>query len=452
MALKNIKEIINNKGYVINPNDRKIFEEGDLQSFFGFSVNDAIEFIIYDVNDNQLPQLDGKLVRYIPLSTANINDYFLIPDGTEFQKFSLPSEYFIDVERLLNEAGYANGIFKTQITLINKRAGSDSEFDKLWVQEISPSRTEVRLLPLKKGIELNSELKQRYNIFVNGGDFREDTAQLAFQIVDQITPTEVELMIKQTYGAGWLKSFIEDFKVSDFNRLLTRIYESFVTSVTYEFTNRYSVIGTSNYGKLRGAKLSVELSRDKVIGIIKRILIQSIDYYLPQVDTQKKTKTSNDFVESVDTANDVIQTEQSDTVVTPKRVTLETIDIVKIDDPTTEVVINAELKKIVTKTPIKVIPSDDDFIDPRDPLGGVELDLNDPNEKALYDIVVDTYSQVNQESTKQFFEDLNNKSLEQGAPVEETRGQSTRGQSAGQGNSVSQVIDGKVKRRQINQI
>ena len=53
MAIRNIKELINNKGYVINPNDRKIFEEEDLQSFFGFSESDAIEFIIYDINNNQ---------------------------------------------------------------------------------------------------------------------------------------------------------------------------------------------------------------------------------------------------------------------------------------------------------------------------------------------------------------------------------------------------------------
>jgi hypothetical protein len=152
MAIRNIKELINNKGYVINPNDRKIFEEEDLQSFFGFSESDAIEFIIYDINNNQLPQGDGNLVRYIPLNSQNINDYFLIQDGTLFQKYKLPSEYFIDAERLLAEAGYTNGIFKTQITLINKRAGSQKSYDKLWINEISPSRTEVRLFPLKRDL------------------------------------------------------------------------------------------------------------------------------------------------------------------------------------------------------------------------------------------------------------------------------------------------------------
>ena len=65
MALQNFKDIINNKAYRIQSKDRDIFEKGNLQSFFGFSNKDAIEFIVYDANDNQLPQKDWGLVRYI---------------------------------------------------------------------------------------------------------------------------------------------------------------------------------------------------------------------------------------------------------------------------------------------------------------------------------------------------------------------------------------------------
>ena len=116
--------------------------------------NDAIEFIIYDANDNQLPQRRYGQARYIPLTAENIGDYFMIAEGTIFQKYKFPSEYFIDVEKLLKEAGYENGTFKTQVTLINKRIGSPSNLDKLWISEISPSRTEIRLYPNEIGIVL----------------------------------------------------------------------------------------------------------------------------------------------------------------------------------------------------------------------------------------------------------------------------------------------------------
>jgi len=86
MAIKTFKEILNNQGYRISSNDRKIFEEGNLESFFGFGETDAIEFIVYDMEDNQLPQMNDELIRYIPLTTANIKDYFLIAEGTIFKK------------------------------------------------------------------------------------------------------------------------------------------------------------------------------------------------------------------------------------------------------------------------------------------------------------------------------------------------------------------------------
>ena len=57
MAIKTFKEIIDNKGYRISTKDREIFEEGNLQSFFGFSDSDMIEFIVYDANENQLPKV-----------------------------------------------------------------------------------------------------------------------------------------------------------------------------------------------------------------------------------------------------------------------------------------------------------------------------------------------------------------------------------------------------------
>ena len=107
MAIKTFKEIIANKGYRIDSNDRRIFETGTIESFFGLSPNDAIEFIIYDSNDNQLPQQNFSNVRYIPLTAENIGDYFLIAEGTLFQKYKFPNEYFIDIERLLKEAVYS---------------------------------------------------------------------------------------------------------------------------------------------------------------------------------------------------------------------------------------------------------------------------------------------------------------------------------------------------------
>lgn len=354
MAIRNIKELINNKGYTINPNDRKIFEEEDLQSFFGFSETDAIEFIIYDINDNQLPQGDGELVRYIPLNSQNISDYFLIQDGTLFQKYKLPSEYFIDAERLLSEAGYTNGIFKTQITLINKRAGSQKSYDKLWINEISPSRTEVRLYPLKEGVLLKPELQERFNIFINNGDFREDTIAYALQFIETIDATKLSSFVRNKYGNVWVDELISEFKIKDFDVFLNSIYVKFRQASIYEFTNRISKIDDINFGKPKASKPKIELSKESIVNTCKQLLTYIVNYYLPQQDVKLQTTTVGAFEASVDAVRDIIQTSESDTLITPKQIELEIKTITKPDITGIPAAIQRMIKKEIEK-PIKSI-------------------------------------------------------------------------------------------------
>ena len=284
MAIRNIKEIIDNKGYVVSSRDRAIFQEEDLQSFFGLSDNDAIEFILYDVNDNQLPQNLYGNVRYIPLTTDNISDYILISDGTTFSKNQLPSEYFIDVERLVREAGYNNGIFKIQITLINRRIGSDALMDKLWIQEISPSRNEIRLLPLERSNNIE-ELKKRFAILYKGADFRDDIIPYLSKFLDNITSVEARQQLVDLFKSEWVIKFKTEFKINDMDVFLTNIYTKFVEAIYYEFSNRISDITSVNYGSQKKTPIELELSKDDVMGACELVLQQCINYYLPIRDT-----------------------------------------------------------------------------------------------------------------------------------------------------------------------
>jgi len=319
MAIKTFKEIIKNKGYRISSKDREIFEQGTLQSFFGFSDSDMIEFIIYDANDNQLPQGEfGELARYIPLSSENIKDYFLIADGTEFQAFQFPNEYFIDAERLLNEAGYNNGIFKTQITLLNKRVGYESPNEKLWIQEISPSRTEVRLQPIMNDVSKKTDLLQRYNIMLNGSDFRDDIIPYIGSFLDSINPSEVSLFIKKTYGEKWYNNFISEFGIGAMDVLVTKIHNEFRKSVLFEFANRNSSITDVNYGKKRQTKPSLQYSKEDVYKVSQRIIVEVIQKYLPKRTIQTSTQIENQFDASNDELNQIVKRRESDVTIRAK--------------------------------------------------------------------------------------------------------------------------------------
>jgi hypothetical protein len=351
MAIQFFKDVVDSKGYRINSKDREIFERGDLQSFFGLSDADAIEFIIYDVNDNQLPQTKYGLVRYVPLTTQNIRDYFLIADGTLFQAFNFPNEYFIDIERLIKEAGYNNGIFKTQITLVNKRVGSDSKFDKLWISEISPSRTEVRLLPLKRPETINSELFERYGIFLRDGEFREDTIVYAINFIEKVNPSLIATAIKAKYSDAWFDKMRNEFKIQSFDIFVNSVHNKFMQSAIYEFTNRISDVKDLNYGKPKATKPTLELSKNTIKDTCYKLVIKAIDYYLLTPDVVYGTTYDVGTDESLDIVGQVLQRTASDINIDTTPPEIKQVERIKVKQLDKEVKLEKEKEKEIPPAP-----------------------------------------------------------------------------------------------------
>lgn len=313
MALRNFKDIIDNKAYFINSKDRKIFEDGDYASFFGFGEGDMIEFIVYDANDNQLEQANNGLVRYIPLNNQNIRDYILLPDGTKFQALNFPKEYFVDVERLLSEAGYDNGIFKTQINLINRRVGGFERDNKMWISEISPSRTELRLFPLKKPTNQNYQLDERFRIFISDEEFRDDTIQSALSFLEKINPAVIDTFLTNKYSDAWTQKMQSDYKIPNIDEFCNRVYSKFLESAIFEFTNRYSDINSLLYGQLKPNAAPLKLSKSEIKSKCTELLINSINFYLITPDINNKSDFEIATEESMDLVSDVLQTKTADT-------------------------------------------------------------------------------------------------------------------------------------------
>ena len=87
MAIKDFKKIEDRKGYLVDDDDRQIFEKEIGKAPFGLGLSDMIEFILYDASDNQLPQGErGELVRYIHLSDKESKKYFTITNSQYTKK------------------------------------------------------------------------------------------------------------------------------------------------------------------------------------------------------------------------------------------------------------------------------------------------------------------------------------------------------------------------------
>ena len=63
---------------------------------------------------------------------------------------------------LINDLGYTNGIIKININFVRYKVGSEDVLESVWIEEISPSREEIRIIPLKtKFPNINSKTNQQ---------------------------------------------------------------------------------------------------------------------------------------------------------------------------------------------------------------------------------------------------------------------------------------------------
>ena len=332
MAINEFKKIVDTKGYKLDDKDRQIFEREMQKTLFGssnttwniYGNSDMIEFVLYDSNENKLPQGDnGEFVRYIHLDDVNINKYFQIKpaESSIAGVVEVSPEYLVDTELLIKEAGYSNGIFKTQITLLNRRAGSEKiQYDRMWVHEISPSRTEIRVLPVNdKNDNVLPDLQERYNIFVDGGQFRDDTITYVQNFVESINVQKVfESFLKYkghvVSGQTYVDLIKDEFKVAEFEKFLNRIKDTLIQSMRYYVENRDYNINSATYGLPLSSRPPLSLSKEQICTVTSNVLADTIDYELPRRTIVENSTLSMEDQITFDALQNIYNTTTSDTI------------------------------------------------------------------------------------------------------------------------------------------
>ena len=324
MAIKTFKDIEQKKGYRVDKKDREIFEREVRRGIFGMDSGDIIEFVLYDSADNPLPQesANGKLVRYISYTDTNIQKYFSKVNQTKFNiKRNGAEEFFIDVEKLIKEAGYSQGVFKTSVSLLNRRLGSeDRKFDKVWIHEISPSRTEVRVLTVidESTGKPNSDLQTRYNTLVRGEDFAADVVLFLDEFSQQFDVQKVlERMLrlrgKVADGQGYIKLIQKEFKIENFERWLSLVKISFDKSLD-NFKNKryYNILEQDKFGKPTGESFGVNFDSRGIIQQLCDIAENCVNYHLPSQDIRRETARSRTQQKTLDKVKQILKTVESD--------------------------------------------------------------------------------------------------------------------------------------------
>jgi hypothetical protein len=236
-----------NKGDFLLKDDLLIVSKTEIEEAdFGDCKHDVMEVSIYDVNNVLLPNKTGKNVAYIKPNDIKNYMYDIVNAGGQ-------KELAINVEKLLNDLGYSNGILKVNLNFVRNKIGTDNDLTRVWIQEISPSREEVRIVPLKtKYDNINNITKSEFkNIHNLSKDFKYYKKNIldALDKFETNSLTVIDDALVAKFGNDFRSVLRKDFGLRDLDTFHKRIFENFRDSIKNWVNNKYYDISQSNFGK-----------------------------------------------------------------------------------------------------------------------------------------------------------------------------------------------------------
>jgi len=291
----NIESINNkssNEGQFLQADDLFIVSKKEIEDTdFGNCKYDVMEVSVYDINNNLLPQKSGNNVAYI--KTDDIKNYMYQITNTGGQK-----ELAIDIEKLLKDIGFTNGILKVNINFVRYKVGTENELERVWIQEISPSREEIRILPLKTKVSnINNKTKKEFKDLQSlNKNFKYYKISLLNSINSYETTflEKIDSALETQYGKDFFNILKKDFGLSKFSKIRTNIFTDFKTSVDYYLNNKEYDVTQSTFGKK--SKIRFEdcdvYDFANLVNEIQVILYKCVDFNLQSLKRRDVTTNS----------------------------------------------------------------------------------------------------------------------------------------------------------------
>jgi hypothetical protein len=267
-----------NEGQFLQADDLFIVTKKETEEAeFGECKYDVMEVSVYDINNILLPQKSGKNVAYIKKNS--IGSYMYSLTNTLGKK-----ELAINIEKLLNDLGFTNGILKVNINFVRSRVGSENELERVWIHEISPSREELRIIPLKtNNPQLNvTNTKQ----FLNLNNLNRDFKYYKKNILDGLDSFEktslqsIDDTLVAKFGNDFQSVLKKDFGLSNFNVFKSKIFTDFRDSVNHWLNNKNYDIAQSTFGSPSEKRFDdcEQYDFNYLLNEIKNILNNSITF------------------------------------------------------------------------------------------------------------------------------------------------------------------------------
>ena len=345
--IENINLNLDSTAQLVASKDLTIFKTGVKNiTDFGMSKNDIIEFRVYDISNNLLQQTGGIKVRYI--HKDDLPKYLLSTIDPVTQELI----YNIDVEKLIYEAGYGNGQFKVSFNFLKNYLGNEDKKQRVWIHEVSPSRTEIRVMPLLgNDTNLNNNITNRYNAFLEKSNELRENISIIENTIDSIQNQISDLIdnyFVSKHGKVWLDVVLRDYKFNDstYTSFKENIFNDFKNSVYYQLEGKEYNINSANYGKKSTNSFDIDefLSTSDVLVLLQNRLYESIEYSaskiaqydIPQIiKDYTQTKTDSQVLQSLlntsyTTTSNLTQNDKLGTI-KQASVTIDTTPAIKED-------------------------------------------------------------------------------------------------------------------------
>jgi hypothetical protein len=242
-----------NEGKFIQEKDNVIISKYETeQADFGDCEYDVMEVSVYDINNNLLPHSSGNNVAYIKAENIKKYLYSLSTPNVALADGKASKELAIDAEKVLSDLGFTNGILKLNINFVRNRMGSENEINRAWIQEISATRQEIRILPLKTKNEYINKINE--NEFSNLQNLNKDFKYYRESILNSLYSfnssfhTTIKTYLETQYGTDFFNVLRTDFGLSDFDRFTDNIWKDFTKSVEYYLGNKRYDVTQSTFG------------------------------------------------------------------------------------------------------------------------------------------------------------------------------------------------------------
>lgn len=365
---KNIDEVIN-KGTSLttelNPIDLALINQGFKATPFNLGVNDVLEFILYDSANNILEQKDYGKIRYV--KGQELNDY-LIQSENVLDKVLDGGGFLVDIKKLIKEAGYNVGVFRVQLNFVNDRVGSSVEKDKMWIQEISATRLELRLLPYdnfdetsNEDIDTKIDLNQSYNSFVLNKFSGDEVYSEIDAVLNALTPAQLYNTFQSIKAKAYIEQLGSEFGINSWEIFFSKVLDSMRVAVRHALLHKNSTIGSNTFGAYLGDDIDfIYYNKADIVKLLNDKFEEAVDYHLPKRTLSDEVKLDNITQQSIDKLQELVQSLKSDMTRTnpqTQKFVVEPPTIAEVKDlfTTTKTIIPAVIpgdKPIVIETPV----------------------------------------------------------------------------------------------------